>query len=149
MTDCRTVPPWNSRAAPEARLAMPEATAAICSARSGGSCSLDAIGRPSAETRMAWDTPGVSLANLATSQSYSPLGWAMASLVNICFLSVCTVLGLGTGCADALLVAVEAAANGLGIATVDRRSVGGHRAGGLDRPGDEVVAGPASRQPGG
>src|SRR6476660_10058715 len=121
ITDCRTVPPWKSRAAPEARLAMPEATAAICSARSGGSCSLEAMGRPSAETRMAWDTPGVSVANLATSQSYSPLGWAMASVVNIGFLSVVTVLGfLGFGASRAhtLLVAVEPAADCLGVAPV-------------------------------
>src|SRR5690349_22716236 len=149
MTDWSTVPPWKSRAAPEARLAIPDATAAICSARSAGSCSLAAMGSPSAETRMACDTPGVSVANLATSQSYSPLGWAMASVVNIGFLSVCSVLCIGACGAHTVLVAVQVAADGLRVAA---------RPGGADRgrdgccrrrvhgAGDEVASGPPHGQ---
>src|SRR6478672_6476738 len=148
ITDCRTVPPWKSRAAPEARLAMPEATAAICSARSGGSCSLEAMGRPSAETRMAWETPGVSVANLATSQSYSPLGWAMASVVNIGFLSVVTVLGFGAGGAHTLLVAVEPAADCLGVAPVRCRCRSVRCVHVLDRTGDQEAPGAALGQTG-
>src|SRR6476661_895895 len=139
MTDCRTVPPWNRRAAPEARLAMPEATAAICSARSTGSCSLAAMGSPSAETRMAWDTPGVSVVNLATSQSYSPLGWAMASVVYIGFLSVCSILCLGASGAHTVLVAVEVAADRFRITS---RCCGGSRllVGLVNGAGDQVAA---------
>src|SRR6478609_7169990 len=139
MTDWSTVPPWKSRAAPEARLAMPEATAAICSARSGGSSSLEAMGRPSAETKMAWETPGVSVANLATSQSYSPLGWAMASLVNIGFLSVVTVLGFGAGGAHTFLVAVEASADCLWVAPVHCGGSGVRCVHVLDGAGDQAV----------
>src|SRR5690349_23896759 len=143
MTDWSTVPPWKRRAAPEARLAMPEATAAICSARSGGSCSLEAIGSPSAETRMAWDTPGVSVVNLATSQSYSPLGWVMASVVYIGFLSVVTVvcfLRFGAAGDHTLLVALQVAADRLGVTPVRSGGCEGRDVR-LDGTGDQVVAG--------
>src|SRR5688572_12794886 len=109
---------------------MPEATAAICSARSGGSCSLEAMGSPSAETRMAWDTPGVSVVNFSTSQSYSPLGWVMASVVYIGVLSVVTVVGFvgfvgfGATGGHTVLVALQVAADRLGVTPVHSRGCG-------------------------
>src|SRR6476620_4384489 len=141
MTDCRTVPPWKRRAAPEA-------TAAICSARAAGSSSLDAMGRPSAETRIACETPGVSVANFVTSQSYWPVCWVTASVWNIGFLSGGFVRVLGACGVHARLVAVQTAADGFWVAALSSGGLRG-RAGVLSRVRHEVATGATHRQPGG
>jgi hypothetical protein len=56
------------RALPWVRLASPEAMAASWSALGRSRRSETAIGSPSADTTMAWATPGVRLAKLSTSQ---------------------------------------------------------------------------------
>src|SRR5215218_6653133 len=67
-TVCLTIPPSKQREAPRVRLDSPEAIAASWSARGRSRRSDSAIGRPSAETTIAWATPGVLLAKFVTSQ---------------------------------------------------------------------------------
>src|SRR6266511_3509998 len=67
-TVCLTLPPLKQRVAPSVRLARPEAMAASWSALGRSRWSDTATGNPSAETTMAWATPGVALAKLPTSQ---------------------------------------------------------------------------------
>ena len=68
-TDCSTCPPSNSCAAPVARLASPEATAANWSARSRGRYSLAAMGSPSTDTSKRMRHPG----NLAGELRHQPV----------------------------------------------------------------------------
>src|ERR687888_590186 len=63
-----TTPASKQRAAPWVRLASPEATAASWSALARSRRSETAMSSPSADTTIAWATPGTLLAKLLTSQ---------------------------------------------------------------------------------
>src|ERR687887_454561 len=63
-----TTPASKQRAAPWVRLASPEATAASWSALARSRRSETAMSSPSADTTIAWATPGTLLAKLVTSQ---------------------------------------------------------------------------------
>src|SRR5689334_14053515 len=75
---CITEPPSKRRAAPTARLARPEETAATCSARSPGMLVLDAMRRPSADTRIACAASGTSSTKRDITQSRSRSSPAVA-----------------------------------------------------------------------
>src|SRR5215218_7501812 len=82
-TVCLTSPPSMQRAPPWVRLASPEAMAASWLALGRSRRSETATGSPSADTTMAWATPGVRWAKLPTSQLKSLaslLSWGMAVL---------------------------------------------------------------------
>src|SRR6187402_2084949 len=78
-------------------------------------CSLEAISKPSANTKIAWETPDTSWANLETSQSRESRCVGRVILESV-LVRRSRVAGMQPAGVHATEVVADAAADGLGVA---------------------------------